>query len=142
MKALLAGLGAGILLIACGGAAGPDQPIDDTTPTLPPNPLFGSIPDGSGPVFVDGTDIIPTESLPSQVTLRVTGNLPTPCHQPAWEVDDDGTTITVTLASVADPNVLCAQVLEPFELSIPLGAFDSGRRDVTLNGEPVGDFEI
>jgi hypothetical protein len=37
---------------------------------------------------------------------------------------------------------MCVQVLEPFELSIPLGDFESGSRSVTLNGEPAGDFEI
>ncbi|MEX0698433.1 MAG: hypothetical protein WD354_01750, partial [Acidimicrobiia bacterium] len=88
------------------------------------------------------TDILLMESFPVQVALRVTGNLPTPCHQPVWETDDDGTTIAVTLASTSEPDALCAQVLEPFEMSISLGEFESGSRVVTLNGDEIGDFDI
>jgi hypothetical protein len=137
-------VGLALALAACGaGGGGPDEPIDDTTPTTTPSvPVTDSIPDGAGPVFVDGTDIILMESFPVQVVLRVVGNLPTPCHELAYEVEDDGTTITVRLASVADPDAVCTQVLEPFEFSIPLGEFESGQRAVTLNGEPVGDFEV
>jgi hypothetical protein len=32
--------------------------------------------------------------------------------------------------------------LEPFDVSIPLGDFESGTRVVTLNGDEIGDFEI
>lgn len=123
-----------LLIAACGNAEGPG--------TTSPPPSTGSIAEDAGPVYVDSTDILLMESFPVQVALRVTGSLPTPCHQPVWEVHDDGATIAVTLASVADPGEVCIQVLEPFELSIPLGAFESGARAVTLNGEPVGEFEI
>jgi len=138
MRRLLSLLVLTLLLAACGGA---DEPIDSTTPS-PSTTAPGAIPDDAGPVFVETTDILMMESLPVQVALRVTGNLPTPCHRPVWEVEDDGTTIAVTLASVSDPDVLCAQVLEPFELSIPLGDFEAGSRVVTLNGEEIGDFSI
>lgn len=123
-----------LFITGCGGGA--DDPIDSTTPTP------STIPDDAGPVFVETTDILLMESFPVQVALRVTGNLPTPCHQAVWEVDDDGTTIAVTLASTSEPDALCAQVLEPFEMSIPLGEFESGSRVVTLNGDEIGDFDI
>jgi hypothetical protein len=139
MHRLLIGLPLAVLLSACGGGA--DQPVDSTTPTTsttaPPE-----IPDDAGPVFVDTTDILLMESFPVQVALHVTGSLPTPCHQPVWEVEDDGSTIAVRLASVIEPDVICAQVLEPFDVSIPLGDFESGTRVVTLNGDEIGDFEI
>jgi hypothetical protein len=128
------------LLVACG------DPSDDTVNSNTTEPSLtlpgGTIPANAGTVFVDTTDILLMESFPVQVALRVNGNLPTPCHEPVWEVDDDGSTISVTLASVADPDVACIQVLAPFELSIPLGSFESGAREVILNGEKVGDFEI
>jgi hypothetical protein len=82
------------------------------------------------------------EGFPVQVALQVTGNLPTPCHRPVWDVEDDGTTMAVRLVSVTEPDVLCAQVLEPFDITIPLGDFESGTRVVTLNGEEIGDFDI
>lgn len=127
-----------LLIAACGDG---DQPTDSTTPT-PSTTAPTAIPDDAGPVFVETTDILLMESFPVQVALHVTGNLPTPCHQPVWEVEDDGSTIAVRLASVTEPGVLCAQVLEPFDISIPLGDFESGTRVVTLNGEEIGDFDI
>jgi hypothetical protein len=70
--------------------------------------------------------------------------LPTPCHALKWEVvdpDPDGR-IEVVLYSLADPELACIQVLEPFETSIPLGAFESGSYTVYLNGEGVGEIEL
>lgn len=143
MKKMILLVALAFTLLACGAGSGPEDPVDDTTPTTTPSATVpDSIPDDAGPVFVDSTDIILMESFPVQVALRVTGNLPTPCHELAYEVEDDGTTIAARLASVADPDAVCAQVLEPFEFSIPLGSFESGTRAVTLNGQPAGDFEI
>jgi len=132
-----------ILLAACGASGDGDTTTDDTTlPSPTTGPSSGPIPDDASPVFVETTDILLMESFPVQVVLRVTGNLPTPCHEPVWEVVDDGVTIAVALASVADPDVMCTQVLEPFEISIPLGDFESGARVVTLNGEEIGEFQV
>jgi hypothetical protein len=139
MHRILIGLLLAILFSACGGSV--DQPVDSTTPTTP-TPAPAEIPDEADPVFVETTDILLMESFPVQVALRVTGNLPTPCHQAVWEVEDDGTTIAVRLASITEPDVFCAQVLEPFDISIPLGDFESGTRVVTLNGDAIGDFEV
>lgn len=127
-----------LLISACG--VSPDDP---TTPgSTPPTGGPGSVPADASPVFVDSTDILLLESFPVQVMLEVVGSVPTPCHGAVWDVEDDGSTIDVTLGSVADPGTQCAQVLSPIDLSIPLGSFESGGRTVTLNGEPIGDFEI
>ena len=90
------------------------------------------------PVFVESAALLILESLPIQLRLEVRGQLPTPCNEPRWEVTDDGATIAVTLWSVSDPATSCIQVLEPLELSIPLGTLVTGERTVTLNGETVG----
>lgn len=75
--------------------------------------------------------------------VDVAGNLPTPCHVPVWEVARQGTTVAVTLASASDPDTVCAQVLEPYETTIPLGEFQPGTSyTVALNGETVGEFEV
>ena len=90
------------------------------------------------PVFVDSTDILYLESFPVQVRLVVSGSVATPCHEPVWNVDaaDDG--ITVRLWSEADADAMCASVLTPFEVSIPLGSFETADLPVSLNGEDVG----
>lgn len=140
MKRFLSALVALTLItVACSDS--PDEPVDSgdrPSPTTGPT----GVPVDASPFFVDSTDILLMESFPVQVALRVNGNLPSPCHQPVWEVEDDGEAIHVTLATVAADDRACTQVLVPTELSVPLGSFESGRRSVILNGEEVGDFEI
>jgi hypothetical protein len=106
----------------------------------------GPEPDASGrvqgPAFVDSTDILYLESYPVQVRLAVTGSLPTPCHEPVWAVAATGDAIAVTLWSEADADAVCASVLAPFEISIPLGAFERADLPVTLNGEDVGSVSV
>jgi hypothetical protein len=140
MKRFLSSIVA-LILIAVACADSPEEPVDSgdrPSPTTGPT----EIPVDASPFFVDSTDILLMESFPVQVALRVNGNLPSPCHQPVWEVEDDGETIHVTLATVAADDRVCIQVLVPTELSVPLGSFESGRRTVNLNGEQIGDFEI
>jgi hypothetical protein len=96
----------------------------------------------TGPVSVESTEIRTLEGVPVQVRLVVEGSVPTPCHEVRWEVEDVGWALDVGLWSTTDPAHLCDQVLEPFEASIPLGAFESATRVVLLNGEPVGRVEV
>ncbi|MGZ8754079.1 MAG: hypothetical protein ACXW15_02705, partial [Acidimicrobiia bacterium] len=117
-----------LVLSSCAGLDA--EPADTTT-------------EGSeGPVYVETTDILQMESFPVQVRLVVGGSLPTPCHEARWEVDDDGSQIGVRLWSTVMPGQDCAQVLEPVELSIALGSFESGERIVLLNDEEIGRFTI
>lgn len=95
-----------------------------------------------GPVYIDSVEILYLESFPVQVRLAVTGSLPTPCHEAIWEVQDFGESIDVRLWSLADPDQICVQVLEPFEISIPLGSFESADLLVLLNGEEVGRVQV
>lgn len=98
--------------------------------------------EGFSPVFVDSAGILYLESWPVQVQLQVTGLLPTPCHEPAYEVQDFGSRLDVLLWSIADPGAICAQVLQPLEVSIPLGSYESADLPVFLNGEEVGRIEL
>ena len=119
---------AALALAACGGAA--------PTPVEPaPEP---------GQVYVDSTEILLMESYPVQVALLVRGHLPTPCHALLSQVggpDAEGR-IMVTLSSEAPPDMVCAQVLEPFEERISLGSYTDGTFTVWLNGEEIGTIEL
>jgi uncharacterized protein YdeI (BOF family) len=95
-----------------------------------------------GPVFVESTEILYLESFPVQVRLVVQGSLPTPCHQAQWTVEDTAGAIEVSLWSVVALGQDCAQVLEPFEVSIPLGSFESSTGAVVLNGDEVGRLDL
>ncbi len=114
----------------------PPVTMPDVPPTVPPDGLVGDV----GPVFVDSAEVLVAESWPIQVFLAVSGNLPTPCHRLMWQVDQGAGRIDVMLASVSDPKTNCIQVLEPFDLSIPLGSYSEGDWTVYLNGDEVGSF--
>jgi len=124
---------AGVVLTACAPAE--TGPGDNPTTTA----TSGGI---DGPVFTESTEILYLESFPVQVRLVVRGSLPTPCHEAVWEVDDLGTIIEVRLWSSVLLGQDCAQVLEPFEVSISLGLFETSTSVVVLNGEEIGRLEL
>jgi len=81
------------------------------------------------------------------VTLVVSGNMPTPCHtllEPAVLRTDDGFTVLVANKSTLGEDMVCATVLEPFELEIPLdvSGLDAGTYDVTVNNEVETSFDL
>lgn len=155
-------------LAACGGSDGvgsggdpgattttidPDQPVDSgdgdgDEPIAEPGPP-GSIPEPRPPledgiddaVLVKGTDLRIMESFPIQVMLQVDGEKPTPCHEIFWTVDDDGEVIYIDMISQVAPEAMCAQVVEPFSIAVPLGSWAGESREIRLNGESVGSFE-
>ena len=129
MKTRIASVLAALLMISALGVA--------THAAEPPS--AGGVP---GPVYVDSTEILYLESYPVQVQLLVRGSLPTPCHELAYDVQDHGDSIDVRLWSTIDLGQMCVQVLEPFELSIPLGSYETADLPVFLNGEEVGRIEI
>jgi hypothetical protein len=122
-----------ILLGAC--AVADPEPGDSSTTTFP----SGGI---KGPVFIDSTEILYLESFPVQVQLLVRGSLPTPCHKLRWSLEDPDRVIDVALWSVLALGQGCAQVLEPFEVSIALGSFETADSAVVLNGGQIGRVVI
>ena len=97
-----------------------------------------------GGAFVTKSEIILMESSPVQVELKVTGTLPTPCHQLRATVSepDADNNIYVEIYSLTDPDTICIQMLEPFDTSIPLGSFETGGYTVYLNNAEVGKFSV
>ncbi|MDO8754446.1 MAG: hypothetical protein Q7J80_11170, partial [Anaerolineales bacterium] len=83
------------------------------------------------------------ESYPLQFVLALKGSLPTPCHQLRVAVNppDAGDNVVVAVYSVSIPDEMCVQVLEPFEVNIPLGSFPAGRYTLWVNGEMLTEFQ-
>lgn len=118
-----------VLVSACvAGDAGFGDGSTTTTPA-------GGI---EGPVFIDSTELLYLESFPVQVRLLVRGSLPTPCHVAEWSVGGGVGAIEVSLWSVVALGQNCAQVLEPFAVSIALGSFETADLAVVLNDEQIG----
>jgi hypothetical protein len=134
MKTLLVPCLVALMTLGTVGVVAAGTPGPSPEPDLSPGVI-------EEPVYVDTTDILLLESFPVQVQLQVSGSLPTPCHSPDWTVWYGEDAIEVRLWSVADTG-LCAAVLEPFDISIPLGAFETVSLPVVLNGEGVGRVHI
>lgn len=125
---LLAGL-----VGAC--AVADPEPRDSSTTTFPSGGIEGQ-------VVIDSTEILYLESFPVQVQLLVRGSLPTSCHELQWSLQDPDEVIEVAMWSVMALGQDCAQVLEPFEVSIALGSFETADSPVVLNGEQIGRVAV
>lgn len=121
-----------------------EKPAIDGPQYAPMEPLPDEDKMIRGTLSVGESEIILMESYPVQVSLKVSGMLPTPCHMPRAEVTepDENNEIHVEMWTLTDPDAMCIQVLQPFETSIPLGSYESGMYSVYLNGKQVGDFSL
>lgn len=149
-----------VWMTACASAQTPaTEPATvppDTAVTSPPvgspsqepvkNPYAPQPADSSltrGEVFIQEQGLLIRESYPPQISLSFSGELPTPCHQLRVHVNepDEKNNINVEAYSVVNPDMMCTQVLEPFQASIDLGTFPSGHYSVLVNGELAGEFD-
>jgi hypothetical protein len=82
------------------------------------------------------------ESYPMKVSLALSGELPAPCRELVWEVvgPSDKKIFEVTTYAESAPETFCIQVLEPFDLDIPLGNFTELGFRVRLSSEEIGDI--
>jgi inhibitor of cysteine peptidase len=128
-------LAAGALLAAC-----------STQPTLTPTPAFDIQPPGvkatpgeaiRAKAQIDDIEILILESFPVQVNVMVHGNLPNGCAT----IDDIvqeriGQEFRVTITTVQPADVMCAEVLVPFEetISLDVVGLKAGTYTVNVNG--------
>ena len=149
MKRLLIPLLALTLLAACAPAPtqSPDTPVNSDTPPNGLPPIYAPRPGDDqlvrGEIFLDSTDLLTMESYPLQFMLMLKGNLPTPCHELRVVVSEPDAQNQIKLEdySVADPDAVCVQMLQPFEQNIPLGSFPSGHYTLWVNGTQVAEFD-
>ena len=124
------------------------SPPEDDMPTSEPvpNPLAPRPADEQltrGNAFVQEVGLLIRESYPPQIALTVNGELPTPCHQlrVAVPAPDQENKLAVEVYSVVNPDMMCTQVLQPFQEQVELGSFPSGHYSVWVNGELAGEFD-
>jgi hypothetical protein len=96
-----------------------------------------------GNVTIHEAGLVIRESYPPQVSLSISGDLPTPCHELRVKIDapDQENKIRADVYSLVDPDKACIQVLEPFQEYIDLGTFPVGHYSVWVNGEMAGEFD-
>ena len=97
-----------------------------------------------GKVFIENSQLRLLESYPVQVKLLLAGNLPTPCHNLRAIVlpPDAENRVQIEAYSVVDPDLICTQVLAPFEANIPLGSYTEGAFTIWINGEQSAEFKL
>jgi len=128
------------------------SPVTNVPPTAEvktaiPIPTFTPVPADPnlvrGNVFLDSTELLTLESSPLQFTLALKGNLPTPCNKLRVDVSppDSENKIVVDVYSVAQADMICAQVVKPFEENVPLGSFPAGHYSLWVNEELVTEFD-
>jgi hypothetical protein len=94
-----------------------------------------------GNAFVDEARVQISESTPPRLNVSLQGNLPTPCHQLRVDVSgpDAQQEIHLKVYSVVNPQQMCAQVLQPFQINLPFQLIESGPYRVFVNGELAGE---
>src|SRR5215207_3295804 len=142
-----------LLLLLLAGSCTPQPqatPGPDTAVTSPPeantrplSPHPGDADLTRGNIYVSESSLVIRESYPPQISLSISGDLPTPCNQLRAEVSppDQENNIKVDVYTVVDPDKVCIQGLEPFEENIDLGTFPTGHYAVWVNGEKAGEFD-
>jgi hypothetical protein len=128
-------IGVLILVVAIARVGATDNNNDERDPNLVDGYLVEL-------VTIEEVEVLIAESYPVQVFVRVTGYLPDPC----WEalpptIVKDGNRIEIEILARRDPEAVCAQVIQDYEESIPLGTMDPGEYVVSVNGVER-EFEV
>jgi hypothetical protein len=112
--------------------------------TRPSDPQPGDQKLIKGQLFVDSAQVQQLDSDPARIVISLTGNLPTPCHQIRMQANDPDqkNRIQVSVYSVTQPDIICTQVIKPFETGLQLGPYPSGKYTVLVNGGEVGEFQV
>jgi len=133
-------------------AADPDQPIsatpgensggDKMAQLWEPQPSDINL--HKGDVIIEEQELLVLESFPPQFRLHLSGTLPTPCHQLRVKVNPptNDRAIEVEAYSLSKLDEICIQVLEPFEVTVPIQDLPAGKFAVTVNGLRVGEIAV
>lgn len=115
-------------------------------PANPDNP-YAPLPDDAklqtDKAYIESHELQTVSSFPPEYLLALKGSLPTPCHALRVKVSpsDETNTLTIDVYSVADPNMICTQVLHPFEAQVPIRNLIPVRYKVILNGEQIAEID-
>ena len=144
----LAGLAlTSLALVACGGAGTPARGAGTggQAPGSPPSQSTPASPDTDTPdpgrmqtvrLQITHIEVVLAQSQPVQASVRAEGWLPDSCTEPRNPtVTRSGNTISVELPGERPADRVCAQMVRPFEQTIPLGALPSGQYNLQVNDQ-------
>jgi hypothetical protein len=141
----------------------PTQPVKTETPQPQPqpslNPIIPTRPNNLNPMnylpqpgdsklkrdqaYIDTVQIIASKDTPSLATALIKGSLPTPCDQLRLQLapDHPQNLIKIEAFSLVDPNAVCAQMIIPFEVNLPLGVLQEGKYTLAINDKTMLSFQ-
>lgn len=97
------------------------------------------------PVYIGETEISAMLADPPSVSLHITGDLPTACHEFRYEYEIPGNgRIDVTVYGTIDPATTCIQGYHSFDetIEIPMTGQPDGNYQIYLNDNFVGEIEF
>jgi hypothetical protein len=130
----------------------PPEPVDDMNQErpLPDTPGLPDPSQSKGKNFrsgriVQSADLVIMESYPPQIKVVIKGELPNPCYTLDLKTSpaDEKNRIMITVTSTVNQDLICTEVIAPFEETILLNMAGEaeGTYSVWLNGQPIGEFE-
>ena len=110
---------------------------------LAPQPGDENLTRSTATVEIGDSELVVMESYPVQVAAILRGYMPNPCHQLRAVVGspDEQNKIQIEVYSVVDPNMICTEVINPFEIRLPLGSYQGSTFQFIVNGELLGEVE-
>lgn len=111
-----------VLALAACGDDNEGEPPADQTPAVPtPDPTLDTDGDTVGMATIDMLQVAVLESFPVQVQATVSGNLSDACTSiTAVDAQQSGQTFQIRIETGRDPEMVCAQALQPFSETIML----------------------
>ncbi len=94
-----------------------------------------------GPVYLDSSELLVLESAPPQIRLHLTGSLPDPCHNLRVTIGEPDANKRIQIdvyTVVLNTELMCAQVLVPFEITVPVEGLAPGTYQVSINEQDLG----
>ncbi len=126
---------------------GPTNPPAGTMPTTnqyAPEAGDTSLERGTATVSLKNSGVVKDTASPVQVALHLVGTLPTPCNKlrvsPAQP--DDQKHIQVDVYSVIKTGEMCTEVIQNFDVYVPLGSLPTGHYSIYINGELLAEFDV
>lgn len=97
------------------------------------------------PVYIGETELSAMLTDPPSISLHVTGDLPTACHEFRYEYEwTQIGRLEVSVYSLISPAATCIQGLHPFDetIQIPATGQPDGVVTIYLNGDRIGEITL
>ncbi|NWF64510.1 MAG: hypothetical protein HXY38_09415 [Chloroflexi bacterium] len=119
-------------------------PAEPADPSNPFAPLPGDEARVKDNIQLTLAEVTTAKGVPPSYSLILKGFLPTPCHALRVVKSPPNATNEVNIAvySVVDPQSICSQVLNPFDVNVPMDLLPPGTYAIWVNGQWVAEIQF